>query len=379
MGSNHDKELFNKYGQFMTQDKLVDFVLDKVNKINKIKGNILEPSFGKGAFINGLLKYDYDKIDAYEIDDKIYNQVHINKDKVNLYLDDFILSSISDKYDHIIGNPPYVETNYSYYKPEQINKFKKQYKEVSNGRLNLVHMFIAESYNLLKDNGYLSFLLPSVILTSPYYKKLRKYIYDNFNIEYVKNDVSFDGVTIKVSLLIMKKIKDASDKYFVNYDNNYYITEEYENYPKHNRTLRDLGFNVNIGNICWNHHKDEITDDSNYTPIIYTKNIVNNEVKLGISLDKKGEKKQYIKDNNIRYKDFIALPRTTSNKTKVLFIKNNNKYQVENHLLIITHSDIKQLEKLHKMFMNEKVDKYIKLFNTSSTISVKEILSIPME
>ena len=231
----------------------------------------------------------------------------------------------------------------------------------------------------MTDEGYLSFLLPSVILTSPYYKKLRKFIYDNFNIEYVKNDVSFDGVSIKVSLLIMKKTENQSNKYFVNYDKNYYITEEYKNYPIDKKTLKDVGFSVNIGNICWNHHKDELTDDSSHTPIIYTKNIINHKIDLNVVLSKSGEKKQYIKNNDIRYKNFIAIPRSISNKIKILIVKDNDKYHVENHLLIITHSDIKELEKLYDMFVKGKMDKYINLFNTSSTLSSKELLSIPVE
>lgn len=380
MASNHDKEKFNKYGQFMTQKKLVNFVLNEINEINEIGGNILEPSFGDGNFINAIRNnYRYDKIDAYEIDSNMFNLVNIDNDNINLYLDDFILSTNEFTYNHIIGNPPYVEINYSYYDEKTIISLKKRYKSISDGRLNLVHMFVIRSYELLEGGGYLSFLLPSVILTSPYYKKLRKFIYDKFNIECVKNDVIFDGVTIKVSLLILKKTSIKDNKFFVNYDKNYYITEKYQIYPTTEQTLKDIGFKVNIGNICWNHHKDILTDDNSFTPIIYAKNIVNNSIDLNVNLSNNDQKKQYIKNNEIRYKNFIVIPRTIGNNIKLSFIKNNDIYQIENHLLVITHDDISMLERLYDSFINKKVDKYIKLFNTSSTISSKEILSIPTD
>ena len=379
MASNHQKEKFNKYGQFMTEDKLVTSVLQTINQLSPIRGNILEPSFGKGAFVNGIVNnYSFDRIDGYEIDPTMFNQISVDNDKVNLQLNDFILSKTKEMYNHIIGNPPYVEINYSYYKEKTMGVLQNKYKPISNGRLNLVHMFIGKSHQLLKENGYLSFLLPSVILTSPYYTKLRKFIFDNFNIEHVENDVNFGGVGIKVSLLILKKTNINSNKYFVNYGENYYITETYTSYPQSNQTLSDIGFSVSVGNICWNHHKEELTNNKRHTPIIYTKNVVDNKITFkDVVLDKKGEKKQYIKNSVIKYRDFIAIPRTLGKKIKIVLVKDNEKYHVENHLLVITHPDIEKLESLYDVFVSGKMDKYINLFNTSNTLSSKELLSIP--
>jgi len=379
MPNNHQKEKFNKYGQFMTEDKLVATVLRDINQLSPIRGNLLEPSFGKGAFINGIVyNYPFDKLDGYEIDPDMFIYLNVDDDRVKLMLNDFILSESMEMYDHIIGNPPYVEINYSYYKGKPMVDLQKKYKPISDGRLNLVHMFISKSYELLKENGYLSFLLPSIILTSPYYIKLRKFIYDNFIIEAVQNDVDFQGVGIKVSLIILKKTKECSNKFFVNYGENYYITETYLSYPKSDLSLKDVGFVVNVGNICWNHHKDELTDDSRHTPIIYTRNIVDNEIVFtGVVLDKKGEKKQYIRNSDIRFRNFIAFPRTISKNLKIILVKDNSKYHVENHLLVITHPDIKQLEALYNRFVSGEIKKYIALFNTSNMLSTREILSIP--
>lgn len=305
MGNNHKKQMFNKYGQFMTEDKLVKSILKTIDKISPIQGTIMEPSFGKGAFIYELMRdYAFDKLDAYEVDPPIFNEVKIENDnRVNLYLNDFIFTEINDQYNHIIGNPPYIELNYSFYSPSDIERLKQQYNFITDGRINLVHMFVHKSHALLKNNGYLSFLVPSIILTSPYYKKLRKFIYDNFNIEYVKNDVKFSGISIKVALVIMKKTAIHSNNYFVNYNNAYYITEDYKNYPKSKHTLKDEGFNVTVGNICWNQHKPELTDDNTCTPIIYTKNIMNNKISFDVKLSTNKEKNntsKTIKSKNLK-------------------------------------------------------------------------------
>lgn len=376
MKSNHQQQ----YGQFMTEDSMAAKILHVIDNKSRIGGRILEPSFGKGSFIKRLADvYSFDRLDGYEIDPDLYSQVTLTPENIHLYCDDFLLNVILEKYDHVVGNPPFVEVNYSYYSPEMIKVFKDIYQNITDGRLNLVHMFIYESSLVLKPNGYLSFLLPSVILTSPYYTKLRKFIYDNFTVEYVRNDMKFAGIGVKVSLLILKKSKDQADKYFVNYGNQYYITDTYMIYPPSERSLKDAGFIVSIGDICWNHHKSELTDDSSYFPVLYTKNIVNNKISLDVDLGN-SEKKQYIKKNTLdpKYKNFIAFPRTNTKNLKFVYVKDNHQYHVENHLLTITHENIEMLDNLYEMFVNGEMEKYLELFQTSKTWSTKELYSIPI-
>ena len=134
MKSNHQQ----RYGQFMTEDSMAAKILHVIDNKCRIGGKILEPSFGKGSFIKRLVDtYDFDKVDGFEIDPDLYSQVTFGRDNVRLYRNDFLLSCILEKYDHVVGNPPFVEIKYSYYSPELIRKFKKIYKNISDGRLNL--------------------------------------------------------------------------------------------------------------------------------------------------------------------------------------------------------------------------------------------------
>ena len=63
------------------------------------------------------------------------------------------------------------------------------------------------------------------------------------------------------------------------------------------KTLFDLGFNVNVGNIVWNQCKKDLTDDNNKTHLIYSSDITNN--KLSIKKYSNKEKKNYIDKKEI--------------------------------------------------------------------------------
>ena len=140
------KSDINKYGQFFTELEMCDWVLKIVNDIKKINGNILEPSFGDGSFLDSLSKYNNIKIDGIEIDKKYFNN-YVNDKNLSLYNGDFLKFNNKKTYDFIIGNPPYIEICYSFYNKNEQDIIKKKYKNISNGRINLVHIFMEKLYS----------------------------------------------------------------------------------------------------------------------------------------------------------------------------------------------------------------------------------------
>lgn len=364
------KDKKNQYGQFFTENNLVKFVLEKTNNIKNIKGDILEPSFGEGAFLKELINYEVN-IDAFEIDDKLSS--NIKSDKLNELYNDFIFNNFDKKYDFIIGNPPYIELCYSFYNEQLQEKIKNDYINISKGRLNLVHIFIYKSLNLLKDDGVISYLLPSSILTSPYYKDLRKIIYQQCEVEYLNEDVNFKNVAVKVCLLILRK-KENTKKYFYLNNDNYFITENYNKFSNLT-TLEEQGFKVKVGNIVWNQKKSILSDNENDNFLVYSHNINIDNISL-TNRNNNLERKQYIK-TDITYKNCIIIPRTISKKIKYSLILNNEKYVFENHTLLILNDDIdKLLNFYNKLKLGEYNDILLSFFN-SSNLSTKEILSIP--
>lgn len=362
-----------QYGQFFTPNDMTKDIVEKINNFKPIKGDILEPSYGNGSFIFPLLKYNVN-IDAFEIDEKIFKPIQ----NVNTQLLDFIKTDFNKKYDYIIGNPPYIELVYSFYTKEEQKEILNKYKNICSGRLNLTHIFLYKSFKMIKNDGIIAFLLPSSVLTSPYYKNIRMMIYNYFEILHVIQDVKFKNVAIKVSLLIIQKKKTEKKPYFLNYNNNFFICEKYDEYPKNiNATFSSLGYKANIGEVVWNQHKELLSNNGNKI-LLYSTNIGIDNILIKDKLSSDNNKKQYISGYDIKYKNCIVMPRTIGKKIKYCLILDNEKYVFENHVLVITHEDKNMLLSLYKKLKNGTLNKYFQLFFNSSNLSIDELNNLPI-
>jgi adenine-specific DNA-methyltransferase len=362
----------SKYGQFFTEKEMCDYVLEVVNKIKKIGGNCLEPSFGDGEFIKSLCKYNFEKLVGVEIDIDHYNKFRSDDRKIEVFNKDFIYFNNDLKYDLIVGNPPYIEVCYSFYNKYEQEKLKKEFKDISNGRMNLVHIFMKKSFDMLNEDGIIAYLLPSSILTSPTYKGIRKTIYENYNVEYLKEDVNFKNVAIKVCLLIIRKTKNSGKYYYLNNDN-YFLMENYFKF-KESRTLRDEKFNVSIGEVVWNQEKELLTDDPSEKMLIYSDNIDYDS--LNNNAFRKG-RKRFITNKEVRYQNCIIFPRTVSKKIKFYYIQNNTDKIFENHVLVLSHSDKSKLDSFYTKLKTGYYDELLHSFFNSSNLTKGELLSLP--
>lgn len=129
------KDEMKKFGIFFTPDKLVNKLVSFMDGM-EFK-TILEPSCGNGQFLKKLIKsYPSSKITAYELNEKVFNMIPDDvKSKITLFNDDFLKSSVDEKYDYIIGNPPF------YVLPKD-DEHKGMYKDYYTGRVNIFILFI---------------------------------------------------------------------------------------------------------------------------------------------------------------------------------------------------------------------------------------------
>jgi hypothetical protein len=358
----------SEFGQFFTKDSLVNFVFDRVTPHVQNVKDILEPSFGEGSFLIKSLKlFPKSNIDAYEIDPDIYRPIK----GVKSYLGDFLFSNIEKKYDLIIGNPPYIELVYSFYDKEKQKEFKNVFHKTGRGRINLVHAFFDRSFDLLNENGIIAYLLPSTILSSPWYLDIRKHIYDNFTICDVVEDVKFEGVSIQVSLLIIKKNQSETKKFFLN-DQTFQIS--HISCDDSGISLKDLGFEVGVGQYCWSHYKDKVTDNENVgKKIIYSSYIDRNSLNYK-EIKNPEKKKNLVLDEYKIVSNAILLPRTVSKKIRMAKILDNIDKVLENHVIYVSHQDRNQIEKLYDYFQNNE-DKISILLN-STNLTKNEIENI---
>ena len=147
-------------GQFFTKETVVENLLNILLKYKPYDQSIriLEPSFGTGNFIKVLSRKGFYNIDGCEIDETLAEKA-----------DDFFDYPVEEKYDLIIGNPPFTKYNIkeSYYYPEAYlsspcSPFKYlPGKTAIKEKEKIENVFILKSLKHLKDgNSTIAFILP---------------------------------------------------------------------------------------------------------------------------------------------------------------------------------------------------------------------------
>ena len=118
---------------------------------------------------------------------------------------DFILDykKIRNKFDYIVGNPPYVE--YGKY---------PRYKELHTNYGNLYADTLVNSLDLLYKDGSLGLILPLSYVSTSRMGKLREFVANRCEKQIVLNfadrpDCLFVGAHQKISILIAKQVKDV--------------------------------------------------------------------------------------------------------------------------------------------------------------------------
>jgi hypothetical protein len=165
-------------GEVFTPEKLVCEMLDKIPEFvwKNPTTTFLDPCMGKGTFLIEIVRrliniYGYSKEEAisrvygYDIRVKYINYLK-RGGLVNIFHKDFLKENIKMKFDVVVGNPPYQDSN----KPGDNALYQHFTKKVLS--------------ELLKDTGYFSFVLPTTmcdyLLLCP---KNRNYITNFYNIK----------------------------------------------------------------------------------------------------------------------------------------------------------------------------------------------------
>ena len=170
-----DKFSVKELGAVFTPVKTVEYIISRLGKIEEGQ-KILDPCVGPGIFVKMLLKHGVKKeqIYAFDLDNRYRKQ--IENYGINFTHVDSILSfndESKNKFDFIVGNPPYLNKSSKYIKKHR-NNLKKIYGDINAHET--YSMFIVNGIWRLKEGGILGFITSDSFLTLSTHKKLRDFI-----------------------------------------------------------------------------------------------------------------------------------------------------------------------------------------------------------
>lgn len=154
-----------KDGKIYTPEKIVDIMTSGFD-IEKLK--ILEPSCGDGNFVIKLLNAK--ELVAQDIDQDALDKM---KERCGFQgkNEDFLSSDINEKFDLIIGNPPYIRIQDL---SEDVREQVKAFYTCKEGSVDIYYAFIEQAIKKLNDNGVLRFIIPNAWLINSSAKRLRE-------------------------------------------------------------------------------------------------------------------------------------------------------------------------------------------------------------
>ena len=174
-------------------------VLQQKEKLPSLQHNIQEGNslvFGTEQYLKKYFKNNYEEYKPFNYDD--------------------IFSDVFSKggFDVIIGNPPYVQLSMDTNLDINLKNYLLETYKSSMGRLNTFGFFIKHGIDLLKDKGYLSFIIPNTILTQDYYEDLRLMILNSCCIDGIVSfeDLPFKDAVVENVIIILQKNKNESTR-----------------------------------------------------------------------------------------------------------------------------------------------------------------------
>lgn len=193
-------------GRVYTPQKVINFMVQLIEPLRQ-GGEILEPGSAHAPFLKATrerLGTNY-KFWAVELDRDAFNPPSWARG----ILGDYLLWETDQKFDLIIGNPPYgIVGDEGKYPIHVLKEVKKLYKRTFltwRGKYNLYGAFIEKSVNLLKEDGQLVFVVPATWLLLDDFSLLREFLAKKGQADIYYLGEVFPGRKVNAVILHFKK------------------------------------------------------------------------------------------------------------------------------------------------------------------------------
>jgi tRNA1(Val) A37 N6-methylase TrmN6 len=313
-------------GQFYTPHNLVNKCFETLGLDSSAR--CLEPTYGSGQFLDGLLSHGFTNITGVEFDKETYDRTlaKYTAKGVNCINGDYLLQEFPQKFDLVIGNPPYflMKGSKNPAKDRSPNPTViAKYKEYIKGVPDIYGLCTVKGIMDLADGGVLSYVIPTSILTAASFQKVRDYIHKTCTIERVEPHEQrdeFEGANVKVMIFQLRKTDEPTMAFCKYSGSNILFTPEEGAAAEASEGTNRMGDLVAIHGGTTS--IDQLTEaekallsgtrTETTLPIIYGENITNS----GLTIDKKlkGTRQQYI-SNTYRPTRQVEAPFLTFNRS----------------------------------------------------------------
>lgn len=197
-------------GAVPTPKELVSFMVT-LAKPPKTPCRVLEPACGDCPFLEEFAKRygTYHEFVGIDIDPEVVQRAKDRIPFATIIEGDFLLWQPAEKFDIIVGNPPYgIIGDASHYPIYVLRERKVVYKQrfkTWHGKFNVFGAFIEHAVNLLKPSGKLVFVIPASWLVLDDFAKLRIFLAHAGHLSVYYLGKVFPGRNVSCVVMVLKK------------------------------------------------------------------------------------------------------------------------------------------------------------------------------
>jgi SAM-dependent methyltransferase len=184
-----------------TPPALVDRMLDKLFAITPpgADSTLLDPGCGSGAFIEGVVRWcdrrgaPLPKVTGVDSDPARVREAKAalgHLPQITIQHSDFLVARC-DRFDYIIGNPPYVPI--TGLDSAERERYRREYR-VASGRFDLYQLFFEQALRLLNPAGRLVFVTPEKFLYVQTARTLRRQLARSVEEIELVDEATFPGL-----------------------------------------------------------------------------------------------------------------------------------------------------------------------------------------